>query len=98
MRIQRISSHKVSSQQLGKSGYFALTWSVSGGVILLSVRTQKIRTEPLSFLIFSEAHPRHLSSSVGQDVYGDNLRMERESFTTTATNPIFQQKKHIIYE
>ncbi|MGK0451264.1 MAG: hypothetical protein ACJAXE_001932 [Neolewinella sp.] len=64
MRIQRISSHKVSSQQLGKSGYFALTWSVSGEVILLSVRTQKIRTEPLSFLIFLEAHPRHLSSSV----------------------------------
>jgi hypothetical protein len=41
---------------------------VSGEVILLSVRTQKIRTEPLSFLIFSEPHPRHLSSSVDNNI------------------------------
>ncbi|MFT4751771.1 MAG: hypothetical protein ACI819_002225, partial [Neolewinella sp.] len=33
-----------------------------------SVRTQKIRTEPLSFLIFSEPHPRHLSSSVDNNI------------------------------
>jgi len=49
MMMQRASSHKVESQQLGKSGYLALTWSVSGEVILMSIVTQKIRTDPLNF-------------------------------------------------
>jgi hypothetical protein len=47
---------------------------VSGEVILLSVRTQKIRTEPLSFLIFSEPHPRHLSSSV--EIEQENINVQ----------------------
>jgi hypothetical protein len=65
-RMQRTMIQVVSSQLVGKSEYFALTWAVSGEIILLIVVNQKIRADPLTFTPPSGYYKRHFPSSAGK--------------------------------